>query len=128
MKRTYIALLLTLVLGSAEFAVPAYAQNADRSAYLRSAEAVRESIRQHWSPNVEIAKFHGMRGSVRFDIDNAGRLVGRPDVTVTGGTAVQRAQIARNVQAIVQGASPFPRPPNTAFSGVMKFRLPFQFD
>jgi hypothetical protein len=128
MKRIYVALLLMLASMVAGFAVPAYAQKVDRAADFLPAQAVRSSIKQRWGQNTEFAKFYGMRGSARFKIDAQGSLIGKPEVTVTGGTAAQRVQASRSVQATIQGASPFPKPPNTTFPGVMTFTLPFQFD
>jgi hypothetical protein len=122
-----LVLLLTLLPMATGPAVPAHAQSADRAADLRRAQAVRHSIQQHWVVNAD-PKLDGMRGTASFEVDTEGRLVGRPEVKLTGGTAAQRALVARNVQAIIQRASPFAGPSGITFPEVTKFKFSFQFD
>ncbi|GAA3106922.1 hypothetical protein GCM10010520_59530 [Rhizobium viscosum] len=122
-----LVLLLALAT-TAGFAATAKAQNASLAGERQAVLEMRNSIKQHWRLNPELGALDGIRGTVRFAVNAEGRLVGKPQVSVTGGTAAKRAWVKSSVKEVIQKASPFPRRPKGAYPSVMEFMLPFQFD
>ncbi|WP_157179739.1 TonB C-terminal domain-containing protein [Rhizobium sp. CF142] len=97
---------------------------ATRASEPQSIPQTLSALKRHWYQNPE---FRGIRGTVDFQIDADGRLFGVPQVRLTGGSAAERAEVEKNVKQALQNAS-FPKPPKTAFSRPVKFRLPFEFN
>jgi hypothetical protein len=103
-----LALLLVLAATTTGFAATAQAQNAPLTRDQKTIRDMRKSIAQHWLADPEFRELGPISGTVRFELDSQGRLVGEPQVSMPGKTLSKRLVVARFVTRAIKNASPFP--------------------
>jgi len=70
-------------------------------------DGVMHAIMAQWNLPPDLAKVRGLRAEVRVNLDMRGKLSGKPEAHITGGTAAQQQRFADVVTRSIVRASPF---------------------
>jgi len=95
---------LGIMLAASVSAQPAHA-NGETHSIQSAGETIRNSIMVNWPPPADMADMKDVHVQIRFELDRAGKIVGEPKVTMTGGSQrTQKAVAASALRAVLRSA------------------------
>jgi hypothetical protein len=78
-------------------------------------ETIRNSIMVNWPPPVDMAAMKDVHVQIRFELDRAGKIVGEPKVTMTGGPQKTQEAVAASALRAVLRSAPFKNLPTDQY-------------
>ncbi|WP_246755446.1 MULTISPECIES: TonB C-terminal domain-containing protein [Rhizobium] len=70
-------------------------------------ENIRKSVTANWPPPADISGIKNVRVQIRFELDRAGQIVGKPNVVMTGGPEKTQQAVAASALRAVLRSAPF---------------------
>ncbi|MBM7050189.1 hypothetical protein JTP94_34135 [Rhizobium lusitanum] len=101
----FVALAITLA-GSASARCAETAAGKDRLEH-SMIENIRKSVTANWPPPADISGIKNVRVQIRFELDRAGQIVGKPNVVMTGGPEKTQQAVAASALRAVLRSAPF---------------------
>ncbi|WP_205926342.1 MULTISPECIES: hypothetical protein [unclassified Rhizobium] len=86
--------------------LPAHATGENRLGQ-PAGENIRNSIIANWPPPADLTDVKEVHVQIRFTLDRAGKIVGKPKVTMTGGPQKTQKAVAASALRAVLRAAPF---------------------
>lgn len=88
-------------------------------------ENIRNSITANWLPPADMTGMKDVRVQIRFELDRAGKVVGEPKVSMTGGPEnTQKAVAASALRAVLRSA-PFKNLPMDKYDAWKEVTISF---
>ncbi|WFS01740.1 hypothetical protein [Rhizobium tumorigenes] len=94
-----LVLSLLLVVSRAEARPPMLKQS--------TVDGVLRAVMAQWELPGDLGKVPGLHAEVRINLDTRGRVIGQPEVHITGGNASQQKRFAAAANRSVMQAAPF---------------------
>jgi hypothetical protein len=99
-------MVLGIILAASVSARPAHATGENHLGQ-SAGETIRNTVMANWPPPADMADMKDVRVQIRFMLDRAGKIVGEPKVTMTGGPRKTQKAVAASAMRAVLRAAPF---------------------
>jgi hypothetical protein len=120
-------MVLGIMLAASVSAWPAHA--AGESQLGQSAgENIRNSVMVNWLPPADMTEMKDVHVQIRLTLDRAGKIVGKPKVTMTGGPQKTQKAVAASALRAVLRAAPFKNLPMDQYDVWKEVNINFQAD
>ncbi|MGV1755618.1 cell envelope integrity protein TolA [Rhizobium sp. P44RR-XXIV] len=118
---------LVIMLAASVWVRPATAGGENNLSH-SATENIRNSVMANWPPPADMTGMKDVRVQVRFELDRAGNIVGKPKVTMTGGPEnTQKAVAASALRAVLRSA-PFKNLPMDKYDVWKEVVISFKSD
>ncbi|NTF43111.1 hypothetical protein A6U86_19705 [Rhizobium sp. AC27/96] len=97
---------LVIMLAASLWVQPAVAGGENKLSHA-AMENIRNNVMANWPPPADMTGMKDVRVQVRFELDRAGNIVGKPKVTMTGGPENTQKAVAASAVRAVSRAAPF---------------------